>query len=574
MPKSLKLPPSVIYIVILVALAGTLVYINTFHADWVWDDVSSVLLHKHVQTPSSVFQLFLEDQHAFGRGQGNFYRPLVSLSFLIDYQLAGGSTPIEGQSSFVPQISPFVFHLTNLAWHLAAALCLLGLLAALNAPYFVLLAVPLIYVLHPLHTEAVAYISGRADMMSATGIFGALWSSVCYLKSAGRRRYLFFMILCFTGALLSKESSLIFPFLLTLLLLTTHREPLSESLSDSSKKHCKLHLFSASFIILLVYILLRSTVLRFATESSTASAAFSERAFETFQSLGIYLKLLFAPFHLHMERTLTHAGSLHFLAGCLFFVALLGAIACSFAKKQSFIGIGALWFLISWMPISGLFPLNAPMAEHWMYVPMAGFWLCLAAILKPIVSHPQAKFLLYGILGLFCLFLGTLTIQRNTDWSDNERLFLATLRENPESARVHYNLAVTYSNLVGNDAAAKRHYEIFLNLRSKERAQHPDKAGLIIDDEIDARLALGKSLMNLSAYTEALGIYTPLIALAEFEVWRPTAALAALRSGLCMLALGEIAQSNAYFQQAMTLEPLYAPDVERIIRGENSFHIY
>lgn len=80
MPKSLKLPPSVIYIVILVALAGTLVYINTFHADWVWDDVSSVLLHKHVQTPSSVFQLFLEDQHAFGRGQGNFYRPLVSLS--------------------------------------------------------------------------------------------------------------------------------------------------------------------------------------------------------------------------------------------------------------------------------------------------------------------------------------------------------------------------------------------------------------------------------------------------------------------------------------------------------------
>src|SRR5512145_2849251 len=80
-------------ILLLLALACIAAYANTLSGAWVWDDASSVLLHKHVQDPGRFFQLFREDQHAFGRGQGNFYRPLVSASFMLDYQLSGAPPP-------------------------------------------------------------------------------------------------------------------------------------------------------------------------------------------------------------------------------------------------------------------------------------------------------------------------------------------------------------------------------------------------------------------------------------------------------------------------------------------------
>ncbi len=93
-----------------IAVAGVAAYINTFDGRWVWDDASSVLLHKHVQEPArlvhasltgempsgdlpaaiagAVLQLYREDQHAFGRGEGNFYRPLLSTTFALDYLLS------------------------------------------------------------------------------------------------------------------------------------------------------------------------------------------------------------------------------------------------------------------------------------------------------------------------------------------------------------------------------------------------------------------------------------------------------------------------------------------------------
>ena len=76
-----------------VLAAACAAYLNTLDGEWVWDDVSSVLLHKHVQEPAKFFQLFREDQHAFGRGQGNFYRPLVAASFMVDYAISGGPSP-------------------------------------------------------------------------------------------------------------------------------------------------------------------------------------------------------------------------------------------------------------------------------------------------------------------------------------------------------------------------------------------------------------------------------------------------------------------------------------------------
>lgn len=152
--------------VLVLLLTCAIAYINTLDGEWVWDDASSVLLHEHVQQPDHLLQLFREDQHAFGRGQGNFYRPLVSVSFMVDYYLAGGPSPETYGKQALPEVSPLLFHISNMFWHYCAALALLLLLHVLEAPRFVRGLVPLLFVVHPLHTEAVAYISeiGRAHV--------------------------------------------------------------------------------------------------------------------------------------------------------------------------------------------------------------------------------------------------------------------------------------------------------------------------------------------------------------------------------------------------------------------------
>ena len=173
-----------------VAVLAAASYVNTLDGGWVWDDASSVLMHRHVQDPSKIGRLFLEDQHAFGMGQGNFYRPLLSVTFMADYLLSGGPVPAAGDAAAKPRtdLPTLVFHLDSIAWHVLAAVLLLALLLRLGAPPAAAAGAAAVFAVHPLHTEAVAYISGRADMMSAVFMFAALLLFLS--RSAGARRAL------------------------------------------------------------------------------------------------------------------------------------------------------------------------------------------------------------------------------------------------------------------------------------------------------------------------------------------------------------------------------------------------
>lgn len=562
---------------LLLLLACSIAYLNTLDGEWVWDDASSVLLHKHVQQPDQLAQLFREDQHAFGRGQGNFYRPLVSVSFMVDYLLSDGPRPGEYAEDSLPEVSPLLFHISNMFWHYCAALALLLLLHTLNAPRLVKGLVPLLFVVHPLHTEAVAYISGRADMMSAIGIFGAL----CFAVRATQLKHpiagsiaagLFFI-----AGLLSKESTLIYPVLLAVLFLTTQafkKKTEQEEDSDTSPYLRYAPLISA-VAILVTYLVLRSTVLSFADSQSTAAAPLTQRLFETFQSLGLYAQMLFLPTGLHMERSLDGVSSAYVVVGGLFFISLLLVSIVGWKTGHKRITAGCCWFIAAWVPISGIFPLNAPLAEHWMYVPMAGFWWALLEILWVISLQKPVILRTVSILVLaLCILFIAMTAQRNRDWHDNESLFCATLRENPNTTRVHYNLAVTYETIKRNYAGARRHYERYLELRAQERVKAGADPSAFTGDDIEVRLSLGRLLLASANYTDAFGVLAPMKQLAAIEAWRPTAAVAAFLSGQALLALGDITQAHQYFQEALAITPELTDQVENILSGQPFYDGY
>lgn len=547
---------------LLLTVLGLVAYGNTLRGEWVWDDASSVLLHKHVQDPSKIFQLFTEDQHAFGRGQGNFYRPLVSVSFMIDYWLS--YTPALDQAPDLPfpGVKPFLFHLTSLAWHVAAAFFLWLLLGRFGAAVWVRIAVAALWLVHPLHTEAVAYISGRADMMSGAFVFAGLYLATS--PASGRAGLLARIgaILCFVLGLLSKEATFIFPVLLLLVLATRAAEPEGAPAPFLARRGSFALLGSVA--ALLLYAFLRLTVLSFSKGGGgSAAAPLTQRLVETLQALGWYAQLLFWPTHLHMERTLDGATSLTTLVGAAVLVALLGGAFVAWRAGQRRVALGLAWFLASWLPISGVFPLNAPMAEHWLYVPMAGLWWALLEAVALVTKQPAPRWIASAAVAALALLFVNATHARNEDWSNNERLFRSTLRENPKTQRVAYNLAVTYEDLDKNAAGARRTYEHLLHLYEAD----PLPGGGMRPDEPEVRLSYGKQLLKQGDYSEAIAVLAKLVPLSKDSTQAPLVGQALLAIGQCSLALGDFVQADTAFRNAAKLFPPLGRDAEAIADG-------
>lgn len=550
-----------------IVLAAIAAYANTFGGEWVWDDASSVLLHRNVQDPGRFFQLFREDQHAFGRGQGNFYRPLVSASFMLDYAVTGGPSPAEIEAAGKPPLGlpTVVFHFSNLLWHGAAALLLYLLLLRAGAPISAAAVAGLVFVAHPLHTEAVAYISGRADMMSAAFMFAGM--ILALTSRTGGRRWAAWCgsLACFAAALMSKESSLIYPVLLGILLVAAWLQ--ERQLAVKGDKGCiipRLFPLVGAVLLLVVYVALRSTVLRFAASGATAAAPLGQRMQETGQAFALYLKLLFWPAGLHMERTLDGIPGWLGPVGWALLVGIVLAALAAFSSRKYRIAAGLAWFLAAWVPISGIFPLNAPMAEHWMYVPMAGFWWAVGEGLVLACERPRLRWMPLMLAGAACVLLVALTAERNRDWHDDERLFVSTLEKNPNSVRVHYNLAVTYEDILKNYAGARRHYEAILRLQGQEGSAKPARPATVAEGEL--RLALGHVLEKMGNPAAAAEQFQKLLNVKSNA--EPGMALeAAMGFGRCFLAMGDWPSATQLFAQVVKKASGAGPEVQRLLAG-------
>jgi len=541
------------------AVATLITYGNTFGGDFLWDDASSVQLHQDVKN-FRVGEIFSKDQHAYGKGQGNFYRPLVSLSFAVDYALTTWGREPEQTGFGVPDISPFLFHVSNVLWHAAAGILLLLLLAQFGAPRIVQACVPMLYVVHPLHTEAVAYISGRADPMAAAfGFAGLLFA----LKSASGNRRILGVVLsavCFALALLCKESALIFPAVLVAFVLAIRLGgPKGEEEERPSTPALALIVSAA---IVGVYLALRATVLNFGDDSGGRNAGIGQRIVECLQAFALYIKLIFIPTGLHMERTLDGVPSWVAGAGAVLLVACVAAAVWAFLSKQPRLWAAIALFLVTWLPISGLFPLNAPMAEHWMYVPLAGFLWALFEVACLAAKSVRARAALVALAYVAGLCLIALTVTRNKDWQNNETLYLATLAENPESIRVAYNLAVTYEDLLDNLPGARRNYERVIALRQEKKAASGEST-TYWDDELEAHLSLGRILMSERRYDAAASHFATLLQVTPTGSNRPLIQSAVLGMVDTLLAMQQFDTVNQFIDQSKTRYPDIAGELDR-----------
>jgi hypothetical protein len=203
MIKLFDVPSSKILIfqILLILVLGFLVYSSSLSGDFIWDDYLLVKYNTHIKTISYLPRLFLEDIGAGKNEKSCAYRPLQMASYCLDYQFW--------------RLNIFGYHLANVLLHIFTALALFWLVSILFGDRLLAFWTSILFVVNPLHTEAVAYISGRADLLA--GVF-VLLGFIFYIKQTKTPNTWVFwlMIASYFLALFSKENSLIF-FLVILL---------------------------------------------------------------------------------------------------------------------------------------------------------------------------------------------------------------------------------------------------------------------------------------------------------------------------------------------------------------------
>ena len=271
--KTILKKSTILVSLILIIALGFAVYINSINGEFVWDDEHLIDRNLYIKDWSHIHKIFTKDIRAGAGREGHCYRPFQMLTYMFDYSL--WRLDVRG------------YHLTNILLHILVALSIFWLINILYDNWLLSLFTGMLFVAHPIHTEAVAYISGRADSLAALFMLLCLILYIKQIRSKGLSLYLL-ALLSYVLALLSRESSLIIPVLLILY-------------HYCFKQRLKLGKLLPILGISFIYIVLRLTVLKSLLLNLPYSATLWQRTPGFFVAITSYLRLLFLPFNLHME---------------------------------------------------------------------------------------------------------------------------------------------------------------------------------------------------------------------------------------------------------------------------------
>ncbi len=417
----------------ILVLFGLAVYAPVLRAGFVWDDRALVLADPLIRSWRLLWEGF---QHFLftDAGGSDFYRPMQRLTYLVDY------------TAFV--FAPGGYHLVSVLWHATAAVALFFLGDELlgfcgvetRSRTWIAFLAAVAWLVHPLQSAAVAYISGRADPLAATFGFTALFLGLRMLRATGARKWWlgFGTAFCLLASALSKEMGLLFLLLWLVLVLAQKRR--GEILGA----------LGIVLAVLVIYLSLRLPAEHPPAPAERHPAPLLVRPIVVARAAAEYAGLLVFPRHLHMDRDVETRPSgfvdasleraawreLQTLLGLLLIAGALFGLWRERGRPAIFLPL--LLAVLSYLPITGLVRLNATVAEHWLYLPSAFLFLGLAATLD---SLGGASRRVLGIcLALWLIFLPVRTFLRCFDWHDQRTFLTRTVADGGDSARMWINL--------------------------------------------------------------------------------------------------------------------------------------
>ena len=424
--------------VVLLTLAGVLTHLPALQGERIWDDQYLSLVNPFIKSPLLILETFRH--YLFLDSLSVHYRPVQNISYIVDY--------------FCWNTDPVGFHLTNILLHTICGILLFFLLRKLFGTLIVKLdsndlaafVVAMVWVVHPVHSAAVDYISGRADSL-AFAFASAGWLAFLRARHITHRlaRCSIYFLAAFSGflSLCSREIACVWFVLFIAHLLFVDR---------AATTRFRLSALGCCGALLAVYLVCRhlpESRPTAAPGNNTDSVAL--RSTLMARALGDYGRLLIFPANLHMERTLINPIAyrsrhdwreqigeeyLSILGLILLATLVCGSIVRGCAQPLRL--FGALWFIAAFLPISNIVPLNATVAEHWLYLPSVGFFIFATGC---ILELPRSLMKIsVGCVLFATVALGVRSYIRSTDWVIAETFYRRTIASGGGSPRSGLNL--------------------------------------------------------------------------------------------------------------------------------------
>lgn len=472
---------------------GFVIYINSFGNQMFWDDQDSIINNIYIKDWSYLPKFFSQNLIAGASLVSNYWRPFLLFVFSLEWHF---------WSSWLPG-----WHMVNTILHIANAFVLSLFLYKLTNNKKLSFFTALIFLVHPIQTEAITYIAGAADPLYFFCAILSLYYFIKWREDAYKTdKFVRLSMVYFILALMSKEIAIVLPGLVWLVefYYWLKDEPRIKILD--AIKHWLRRLWVYG-LIAGIYVLLRATTLNFENtfnlynEATYYTTHFSARLYTFLKVIPDYFKIMFWPFNQHMERVVDMAVSItewQVVLG-LTIVSVLIYLAWHFRKKDPLITFGVLWFFIGLSIVSNIFaPISGFMYEHWLYLPLIGIFLIVFKLISKIKHNDKYHYLTL-VAVILTLFFSLLTVARNLVWRDPITFYNDIIKYNSASLRVWNNLGMAYSE-VGDSDKAIQAYKMAMALDSKKQSATP------LHNIANLYRQMGQKDLSIKYYERALGI--------------------------------------------------------------------
>ena len=538
-PKSLQLSflpnQPTLALALLAALVVLLLYGKALSNPFVYDDLDQVVRNPNLAGLSNLAHRFLLAPVTFSNefregaaATGSTWRPVFWMSLALDRRLYG-------------PIAPAGFHATNLLLHWLNGLLLFTLLRRLRLRPLPAGAATLLWLILPINSEAVAWVSGRAYLLGTFFLLLTLLAARSFLL---RRRPLALVAAAAASllALLSNELGLLaLPFTLLLLATLRHAGETAEAGAPPAHRARReaspaaiAHLARTPTLVLLSTLLATDALYLAVRHRIGVSAGHGAPALWAIApTFWKYLGWILLPLHMSVERSTSTPANLPSATGFLAAVALLAllAAACFLRRRLPTVAAGLAVTAIGLLPFCGIVPLYQGMAERFPYVASFGVALTLTALAFRFAR--TSRQLSLAALALFAVGSALRLHARVEDWADPAKLYQSSLAATPQSPGLYFNLAFTARERGDLQTAAQDY------LRAAELRPTYERAWASLGD-VDARL--GHPADAVQAFGHALAL-------------NPDDAPTTTSLAVSLADLGHHQAAEQAFHRAITLDP-------------------
>lgn len=519
-----KLITTNMFIVIVIVFSVIITYHSVLQNEFIhFDDNVYILQNEAIQDGVTLKGI----KWAFTTDYAYNWHPVTWLSHMLDIELFG--------------LDAGKHHAVNVFFHIINSVLLYVILRRMTGAEWRSAIVALLFALHPLHVESVAWASERKDLLSTTFWIITVLLYVSYVQNKNRKLF-WSIIIIYALGLMTKPMLVTLPFVLLLFDYWPLRR--FDMGSINIGKNIKVFFLKSAIIrekIPLIGLSILSSVITFVVQRKTGAMPNLEvyppltRILNTIISYAGYLYKTFYPAKLSIFYPYPETISIYKFFVSFFFILIITFLSVKNIRGKPYLSVGWFFYLGTLIPVIGLVQVgNHAMADRYSYVPLIGIFIMIVWFFADFLSgFKRAKMTCaLGIIAILIL-LSFITMLQLRHWKNDISLFSHAIKVTDNNYLAHNNLGLSF---LSNNNTDKAIYHLNEALRIKPCS-------------FNLHLNLAIALTKKDRFTEAISHYRHCLEI------NPFSAQAHNYLGIVLLLLGEFDEAISHFKAALNYNP-------------------